>query len=169
MRGCLCTLFETKSRTSQMARPNPLDLTVCPKSDVMEFPLTIVPKLRTCVGHTKRFEDRGCPVLEPLRMRYTLQRAQCALKRLSKFFIQGPVSVSLTIGTQNAIESCRWSSDFYMYLSAVVIITRLQLQYPARTTGISTSRTHKVDPAETRTPDQSTFRNKYEPGSNKKG
>jgi hypothetical protein len=36
----------TKSRTSQMARPNSLDLTVCPTSDVMAFPLTIVPKLR---------------------------------------------------------------------------------------------------------------------------
>ena len=28
MRGCLCTLFGTESRTSQMARPIPLDLTV---------------------------------------------------------------------------------------------------------------------------------------------
>ena len=33
MRGCLCTLFGTESRTSQMARPNPLDLTVCPTPD----------------------------------------------------------------------------------------------------------------------------------------
>ena len=68
----LCTLFGTESRTSQMARPNPLDLTVCPTPDVMAFPLTIVPKLRTCIVHTKRFQDRAwCWVLEPLRMRYT--------------------------------------------------------------------------------------------------
>jgi hypothetical protein len=34
-------LFGTESRTSQMARPNPLDLTVCPTSDVMAFPLSV--------------------------------------------------------------------------------------------------------------------------------
>jgi hypothetical protein len=38
--------FGTESRTSQMARPNPLDLTVCPTSDVMAFPLRIVRQLR---------------------------------------------------------------------------------------------------------------------------
>ena len=37
--------FGTNSRTSQMARPNPLDLTVCPTPDPVAFPLTIVPKL----------------------------------------------------------------------------------------------------------------------------
>ena len=58
-----------KNPTSQMARPNPLDLTVHLTPDVMAFPLTIVPKLRTCIGHMKRFEDRA--VLEPLRMTYT--------------------------------------------------------------------------------------------------
>jgi hypothetical protein len=33
------------SRTSQMERPNPLDLTVCLTQDVMAFPLTIVPNV----------------------------------------------------------------------------------------------------------------------------
>jgi len=51
--------FGTVSRTSQMARPYPLDLTVCPTSDVMAFPLTIVPKLRTLIPHTMRFEGAG--------------------------------------------------------------------------------------------------------------
>ena len=32
-----------------MARPNPLDLTVCPTQDPVAFPLKIVPKLRTCM------------------------------------------------------------------------------------------------------------------------
>ena len=97
MRGCLCFLFGTESRTSQMARPNPLDLTVCPTPDVMAFPLTIVPKLRPCIVHTKRFEDR----------------------------------VSLTIGDQNAIKSCRWSSRFY--LSAVVSLFKAA-ELPRQTT-----------------------------------
>ena len=103
MRGCLCTLFGTESRTSQMARPNPLDLTVCPTPDVMAFPLTIVPKLRTCIPHTKRFEDRAHA--------RSSNRFVCGIQ-----IIQGPVS--LTIGDQNAIKSCRWNSDFY--LSAVL-------------------------------------------------
>ena len=30
-----CTLFGTKSRTTQMARPNPLDLTLCPNQDLV--------------------------------------------------------------------------------------------------------------------------------------
>jgi hypothetical protein len=47
------------SRTSQMERPNSLDLTVYPTPDVMAFPLTIVPKLRTFIGCLKRFQDRA--------------------------------------------------------------------------------------------------------------
>ena len=38
--------FGTESRTSQMARPIPLDLTVCPTANLVEFPLMIVRQLR---------------------------------------------------------------------------------------------------------------------------
>jgi hypothetical protein len=38
----------------------------------VHFPLTIVPKLRICIAHSKRFQDRqGVSSQEPLRMRYT--------------------------------------------------------------------------------------------------
>ena len=86
MRGCPCTLFGTKSRT--YLKWHAKSVFVSP--DVMAFPLTIVPKPRTCIPHTMRF---GC-----------LVRFVCG--------IQGPVS--LEIGGQNAIKSCRWSSDLYL-------------------------------------------------------
>ena len=38
-----------------MARPNPLDLTVCPTSDVMEFPLRVVRQLRYQFVHSMQF------------------------------------------------------------------------------------------------------------------
>ena len=70
------------------------------------IPLTIAPKLRICIVQSKQFLDRqGVSSREPLRMHY----------------IQIPVS--LTIGVQNAIESCRWSSIFY--LPAVVSLVRI--------------------------------------------
>ena len=51
-------VWNKKSHISK-ERPNPLDLTVCPTPDAMAFPLTIVPKLRTCMVHTKRFGEFG--------------------------------------------------------------------------------------------------------------
>jgi hypothetical protein len=92
-------------------RPNPLDLTVCPTPDVMAFPLRIVPKLRTCLVCSKRFQDLAwCPVLEPLR----------TSNRLRLYSIQGPVSLS--IGGQNSkchqklpeLEIGAWSLCTYM-------------------------------------------------------
>ena len=43
-----------------MARPNPLDLTVCPTPDVMAFPLTIVPKLRTYSAYEAVLRPSTC-------------------------------------------------------------------------------------------------------------
>ena len=69
---------------------------VCPTPDVMAFPLTIVPKLRTCIPHTKRFEDRAS-VLESLRMRYT---GSCvAHNRRSKIKMSSKVAAGALIFT----------------------------------------------------------------------
>ena len=103
-------LVGTESCTSQMARPNPLDLKVCPTPVCHGISVDDCAKFENL--YTPYEAVRGpprCPVLEPLRMR----------ARSSNRFVwgmQGPVS--LTIGDQNAIKSCRWSSDFY--LSAVL-------------------------------------------------
>jgi hypothetical protein len=112
----------TKSRISQMERPNPLDLTVCPTPDVMAFPLTIVPKLRTCKLIYLRLGKRSAyeAVLRPscgqsvAGSRPTATQHRAGSQNRFVCTTQGPVS--LTIGDQNAVKSCRWSSNFYHFL-----------------------------------------------------
>ena len=52
-------VWNKKLHISKMARPKPLDLKVCPTPDLMEFPLTIVPRLRYWFVGLKADLDRA--------------------------------------------------------------------------------------------------------------
>jgi len=71
-----------------MARPNPLDLTVCPTPDVMAFPLTIVTKLRYKLPGLKTHLDRQpVPDMWMSQRLYSRGGTNClvsVLKRLKK-------------------------------------------------------------------------------------
>ena len=71
----------------------PTHTAACPQGDLLCVWSSIEIAIRKIINKTSY---TGSQNSEPLRMRYT---GSC---------------VSLTIGDQNAIKSCRWSSNFYL-------------------------------------------------------